>query len=187
MGGPGCGVVGWREKIEDRLSIHVRMLRQEITSADGWRHYSWPINKGVKNSIIFRLDGDTLILRFPANDQKEVKIQITHFACHLGGSRIFFLCPKCSKRISALYASEFHCRHCLDLAYACQSETKEGRYNRKYAKFQKQLKMPPGAEGLIKPKRMRLTTFERIRVKELFAWVMSIDFTGWADEYREQG
>jgi hypothetical protein len=45
-------------------------------------------------------------------------------SCNYGGYRLWFLCPRCSKRVAILYGAEklFLCRHCYQIPYASQNQ-----------------------------------------------------------------
>ncbi len=49
-------------------------------------------------------------------------VYLTATKCYFGGSRYWFKCPNCKKRIGVLYRKPanvyFLCRSCLDLTYA---------------------------------------------------------------------
>jgi hypothetical protein len=57
-------------------------------------------------------------------------ISIVHLPCRFGGNRTYFICPgpgdgtDCGRRVIKLHLSHryFLCRHCNQLAYACQYE-----------------------------------------------------------------
>jgi len=93
-------------------------------------------------------------------------IELDHTECHFGGSRVWFHCPRCNKRVTLIYGARklFLCRHCYNLAYVCHNERKFDRLLRKKRKIRHWL----GVEGLqepilFKPKHMHQGTFERLR------------------------
>jgi len=55
-------------------------------------------------------------------DGGEYTIPVEKLPCPFGGSRYFFLCPQCSKRMRILYciAGRFLCRQCHNLGYWTQ-------------------------------------------------------------------
>ena len=88
-------------------------------------------------------------------------------ACHLGGSRPWFQCPDCRRRVAILYRSELglRCRRCLNLAYESQRQDARGRAAQRASKIRELL---GGAPGLLepfpsKPARMHWRTYERLK------------------------
>lgn len=48
-------------------------------------------------------------------------VQLTKTSCNYGGHRHWWLCPKCSQRVSVLYcAGVYVCRHCIGANYGSQ-------------------------------------------------------------------
>lgn len=48
-------------------------------------------------------------------------VQLTKTRCNYGNYRHWWLCPKCSKRVSVLYcAGSYVCRHCIGCNYGSQ-------------------------------------------------------------------
>lgn len=100
-------------------------------------------------------------------------IQLTSTSCHLGGSRQWFLCPHCAKRIAILYFTDtrFSCRHCHTLSYQSQNETVADRQRRKARKIRVKL----GASSslfmpvLDRPKGMHYNKFDRLCAAEMKA------------------
>jgi hypothetical protein len=88
-------------------------------------------------------------------------------SCNYGGQRTWFLCPRCWQRVAVLYGAGkyFWCRHCYDLTYSSQQESRQDRLMRKARKIRARL----GASNdftkpiLFKPKNMHQKTFDRLR------------------------
>ena len=86
--------------------------------------------------------------------------------CYFGGRRLWFLCPKCGRRVAILYGGKnFYCRICRNIAYPSENEAKPNRLLRKANKIKKRLKCEPGVQSKIifKPKGMHQKTFDRLR------------------------
>ena len=101
-------------------------------------------------------------------------VPITWTACNFGGSRPWFQCPVCKKRVGVLFSGEiFACRHCHRLAYTCQREQLYKRLQRKSIKIRDRLGWDSDMGG--KPKYMRWVTFEKLRRKadhfERLSWL----------------
>lgn len=51
----------------------------------------------------------------------QYSIQLTKTSCNYGSYRYWWLCPKCSKRVSVLYCAGLYvCRHCIGANYGSQ-------------------------------------------------------------------
>lgn len=110
----------------------------------------------------------------PRNIECAVHVHIDRTSCHYGGKRPWILCPHCWRRSAVLYfgGSAFACRHCLCLAYACQSEDEMGRLWHKRHKIERRLANESDKwNGRQKPKRMHFCTFEQMlnRLQEIEA------------------
>lgn len=163
MGGYNSGRPGWRAKCEHRLSIDVRRWAKERYLTEGryfgWR---WTINDNQTSSISVESHAHHIELSYTKDEEKFCySVRLTRTPCHLGGQRVWFLCPNihCQRRVAKLYLSSqyFLCRHCLRLIYQSQCEDAVTRLWRKQRKLEAKL-----ADGGGKPKGMHSQTFERI-------------------------
>jgi len=93
--------------------------------------------------------------------------------CPYGGTRKWFLCPNCDRRVGLLYGADvqFLCRHCYRLPYASQGETYLDRMTRKADKLSAKLEADDYiVDGdLWKPKGMHWSTFYRLTMAYLDA------------------
>ena len=113
----------------------------------------------------FRLNGAPIQQRVP----------ILHSERHYGGTRPWFACPRCGRRIAILYSSArgFACRSCNQVAYSSQSEDAICRLRRKQGKLERRLD-----KGWKRPKGMHHTTRDRLvrQIIELGGrWEMAMD------------
>ena len=126
-------------------------------------------------SINLRAEAEQLRLSYTmrvgggkCEDVAEV-IPIVHLPCRFGGNRVYLNCPgpkegtECGRRITKLYLSRryFLCRHCNQLAYACQYEQPWQRAFRRASKLKQRLGIDVGiAEPFPdKPKDMWTRTY----------------------------
>jgi hypothetical protein len=85
--------------------------------------------------------------------------------CNFGGSRHWFRCPSCRRRVALLYFNygNFACRRCLGLAYTSQSLSPIDRSWRQQQRIESRLAGKAGAwDGESKPSGMHRATFERL-------------------------
>lgn len=174
MGGYGSGRRGYSRKLEDWLTVDIRELRK----GGHLRRPGASVTCGLYSASGNLLASVRLIItpgrvwftwqtRAPSSSEswrdERRTVDIDHAPCNFGGTRSWFICPQCSRRIAAVYVdgSELGCRHCLDLAYESQSETLADRARRRERKIRRKLGM--GANLVVplgdKPKWMHWQTY----------------------------
>lgn len=93
-------------------------------------------------------------------------VPVAYTPCNYGGTRAWFNCPHCLKRVAVLYLDEqIACRTCHKLNYTSQQQTKGIWQERdRMNKVREKLGWPLVQDVLfrIKPKGMHYTTFERL-------------------------
>ena len=178
MGGIGSGrYLRWagRNTIDQCPRIYIgdipkeKLLHQGIVSVINWS------NGGQSEGGVSIYGGDefiTLKYTVTKNDHEpdhiEQRINITHTACHLGGSRPWFSCPDCECRAGVLINTGqlFSCRKCCELPYKSQMESDTDRAARRIRKVQKRLGNPDWYNVLDvrfpKPLGMHWRTYDRI-------------------------
>jgi hypothetical protein len=176
MGGPGSGYwYRWNSKatVESQYKIDIRWMKKQ-----GYLHpgavgtLSWGIPGNEAGSIGFLVDAEWLLLiysnRQSGGEWEQIKDEIFFCwtPCNYGGNRQWFLCPGCNRRVAVVYGGKyFRCRHCHNLTYASQQESKSDRLMRKARKIRARL----GASNdltesiLFKPQNMHQKTFDRLR------------------------
>lgn len=174
MGGPGSGRVMhfWKDgkdTTEESRRLDIRWFKQRgFLTPGAMGPVTWTCNGREVGSVWCQVQKDKVILNYHHGDKTlTLKITLDETPCFYGGSRKWFLCPGCGKRVAVLYNSGrwFFCRHCLDLCYSCQLETPTDRLIRKQRKIRKRLHADDDLFTMVweKPKGMHWKTFERLR------------------------
>lgn len=181
MGGIGSGrrYQGGKETTSDYRALDVRRLQRDglLTpgQAFGW---NWYRDDEKVASIFIQAEATRLILKYQHQSRggpwqpMEYPVYLEWTDCNLGGSRAWFLCPAegCGRRVAILYVGGrgiFACRHCYQLAYACQRESDDDRAARRADTIRRRLGWAPGIlnGGGGKPKGMHWRTFERLKAE----------------------
>jgi len=192
---------GSKDTADDCRSIDVRYLHREGILRTGRSHsLAWFDQDGQKKASI----GVSVILgmvklsyRYRSCGESEWEdveesVPLDWTDCNYGGSRPWFLCPavvnghRCVRRVAILYLGGryFLCRHCYDLVYESQRESRTRRLHRKARKIRRRLGGEPDLNHPIpeKPKGMHWRTYERLRQEEEMANNESLIalFTRWS-------
>ncbi|WPL15572.1 hypothetical protein Thiowin_00473 [Thiorhodovibrio winogradskyi] len=139
----------------------------------GWQ---WSRDGRVLASVGIATEQDRLTLNYshhphggePVNYSYPVWLERT--PCTYGGSRPWFACPDCGRRVALIYLGRhgrFACRHCLRLNYQCQRESDSDRLLRRAESIRQRLGWPPGIANAQtgKPKGMTWKRYERMVVQ----------------------
>jgi len=180
----------WNSKTttESQHRIDIRWLKKQGYLRPGnVGLLAWSCRNKETGFINYRMEADRMVLdyryRLNGGDWEDVEqaISFDRTTCNYGGFRIWFLCPRCRRRVAVLYGAGkyFLCRHCYNLTYASQQESREDRLMRKARKIRERL----GASNdllvpiLFKPKNMHQKTFDRLRIEEdhanTLSWVIA--------------
>lgn len=173
MGGYGSGRHGGRSTPHRTCAVWT-CARCSVMA--GWRLLqqvkSVEQQRAADSDVNYRMEGKGVRLiyrsRRTGEDWKDhdYVVPLTYTACNnYGGSRVWFLCPCCGRRVAKLYGGAIYaCRHCHKLAYQSQRETRGDRALRKADKLRDRLDWVPGilnGEGG-KPKGMHWATYGRM-------------------------
>jgi hypothetical protein len=164
----GAGRPGWRGKTSSRLQLDVRRLAREgLLVAGSHFAWSWRADGQKIGSVGIRVTSESgLALDYSSNGRTVcLPISLARTDCNYGGSRIWFNCPRCSKRCAIVYCAGdiWPCRQCLRLSYGSQSDDRIGRTWRKQSKIESKLAGGKGEwNGWQKPKGMHQATFSRL-------------------------
>jgi hypothetical protein len=189
MGGYGSGQrYGYATKrtTNSLNTLDVNWLNRNGNLMPGrWSSISWSRGGKPSGSIGIRAEESRLVLNYNwlgKDDEWEVvteSVILSRTSCHYGGKRHWFICPgirngvPCQRRVAKLYGAGkyFLCRHCYDLAYQSQRESKPDRSLRKGQNIRVLLGGTGDISKLfpLKPKGMHWSTYARLRRKALQA------------------
>jgi len=180
MGGIGSG--NWyrwdkRTTTEEVHSVDIRyMKKQGLLKCNSAGTLSWSRGDEQTGWIRYQVYGSYLRLIYRSRSHGEEwqnmdeRIYFQRTPCHYGGERLWFSCPQCHKRIAVIYGhgSRFLCRHCYDLPYTSQSESRLERMMRKARKIRRRLDADIDIDFPIleKPKGMHWKTYNRLKFSE---------------------
>ena len=178
MGGMGSGRrwgYGGKETTNDSLPLDIRKLqRAGLLTPGRWFGWQWTVNDKPVADIRVKVEIGRVVLVYRHrgrgdSDWQDVEqpVQLRHTPCTYGGTRPWWRCPSCSRRVAVLYCPGelYACRHCYRLAYESQREDAGDRALRRAQRIRRRLggsanmTMPFPA----KPKGMRWCTYERLR------------------------
>lgn len=173
-GSPGKSATG------DSLGLDVRALQRAGRLRPGvyalWQWYrgaAIPENKVASIGLRAHRSGVTLLYSH-AGDLVEQNVCVVRTACNYGGSRVWWQCPACARRVAIIYGAGkfFACRHCYQLCYFSQQEQQRHRWLRAAWKIRQRLGQTEGGHFdrlPDKPKGMHWETYSRLclRCEEL--------------------
>ena len=154
-----------------QLSV-CRLARDGLLTGSGM--ITWSRCGHVTGAISVQGDGDTITLEYVVDGQKvSERVLLDRTPVHLGGSRPWFQCPSCNRRVGMLYGGKkFRCRHCHDLRYDSQ---RQGAGLRAISRIQKVRRKLAGTGNLAeppptRPRYMHERTYRRLVRAEADAW-----------------
>ncbi|MEP4981587.1 hypothetical protein [Ascidiaceihabitans sp.] len=182
MGGYGSGRTGYKQKAEHCRSLDVnRLHRDGCLQAGKQGHWIWSRDGEEIARIGYKAERGRFVLdckvRLNGGDWEPIKqpIPLTYTDCHYGNQRPYFRCPgvvngrHCGRRVGKLFSGGcyFLCRHCYNVNYASQSETRYDRMLRRENKLRMALGGEPGTAHWIapKPRGMWQRTYQRKRLE----------------------
>ena len=169
MGGLGSGRSCWRSKsfVEETRFISSKWVKAHLlTLQQQSLQVSW--NQGQTSLGSARVsisNPGQLCVQYKYRRSCEsdwsavcefISIQLS--ACRYGGVRLWFICPKCGKRIANIYVDTVvSCRNCLGLRYQCEYEDEMSRLQSKTRKIFDRI-----GNACVRPKGMHRKTYERL-------------------------
>jgi hypothetical protein len=175
MGGRGsgrCSSYSGKAETSDSMPLDIRKITRKGLLVPGSSFsWQWLVNDRQVAGISIRVDfNQGMVFSYRMKSTGEVveqRVQTQTSACHLGGQRHWFTCPRCSKRVAVLYAPDryFACRQCGGLGYATQKEGPGDRASTKANKLRTRLGWEIGILNLDgpKPKGMHWKTHHRLK------------------------
>lgn len=177
MGGIGSGRrshFGAKDTTEGARPLDIRKLNRFTLLSPGHSFgWQWTYGTKVVSTIRIKVQEDSVFLgyKYRSHHQDEwesvvERVDMDRTACTYGGTRLWWLCPACGKRVAILFGPgrRFVCRGCNKLVYESQREDKSDRAARRADKIRRKLGWPAGifnGPGGV-PKGMRRKTFERL-------------------------
>lgn len=160
----GAGRPATHVKAERCLRIDARRWAREGLFAYGqlglwvWRDAD---TLEETSRIGYRGESGAITLDFTVNGEPVKQfIRELRTPCNFGGSRSWFACPRCTRRVAVMFlrgSAGFMCRHCGRVVYASQSDDDIGRTWRKQHKAEAKLgKAWSRPKGMHKATRARL-------------------------------
>lgn len=193
MGGLGSGrYYCWSSKptLEDYQALDVRWLNRKNMLAP-CREFTCSWTRGYEKTAsisIFVKDRHSIFLIYKSRNQEYkwtthcYEVQLVWTQCNYGGTRPWFLCPSCRRRIAVLYGGAvFVCRHCCMRSYKSQSESATDRACRRADKIREKLQWELGILNgkQLKPKGMHWKTFNRLTARHNRFVAFAFDQLGW--------
>ena len=117
--------------VEDFPRIDIRYMKRRGMLEPGQSgSLVWSCHGSFVDKIRYESHPDRLVL-LRNSEHHVVRFETT--PCHFGGKRQWFLCPGCTRRVAVLcgVGGSFFCRHCHQLRYLSQSQSRLRRLIRR--------------------------------------------------------
>lgn len=163
----GAGRSAWHAKTAGKLQVDVRKLHRD-GHLSGHYGMTWTWASGASIGMDTSPDAVTLRYRYQKDGAwREVnqRITVTRTPCHYGGTRPWFTCPRCGRRMAILYLWHVPvCRSCARLVYPSQSDDATARSWSRTRRILRRLGQADEGIHTVprRPKGMRRATFERL-------------------------
>lgn len=151
MGGIGSGrYCRWSSTttIEEVKRIDIRFMRRKgMLYAGGFGSLSWNRNGEPAGDVRYTCHTDRIVFNYrfrSSGDDWEAVAPVVYFdrtPCHIGGERLWFICPNCRRRCAVLCLNGKWpaCRKCYKLPYRSQCEDRLGRLQSRQQKLEEML------------------------------------------------
>lgn len=163
------GAPGVKPLIEEALSICCRNLKKRGLLFSG-KTFDIDFIVDSKTVLILHIQAhsDSLCLQYNSTGSIHIQtVTILRKPCHFGGTRPYFICPKCLAKRTALYLGKtghFACRVCHRYGYRAQRLSAHQRHENRALILKKKLAAADQACHSIKrPKGMWTKNFEKVK------------------------
>jgi hypothetical protein len=163
MGGFGSGQ-RWNSKATtsdyDRLDVRNWQRERRLVSGRFFAYQQWNVEV-----LAFKLGAQPDRISLVDRSGLRYSVSLAWTRCNYGGSRAWFVCPTCRRRVAILYGVfAFACRNCRQLAYDSQQDSGWNRSLRQARTVRMRL---GGSANLAeplpgKPKGMHWRTYRRL-------------------------
>jgi hypothetical protein len=171
----GAGRPASHAKTSDYLGLDVRALhRRRLLTAGSSFSWTWSRHGEPVGTIGVRVPHTSIVhLDYCRNgDPRHDAIDISRSPCAYGGTRPWFTCPGCRRRVAIVYlGTATGCRQCLRLKYPSQSEDSLDRSWRRTSRIIQKLGRDVD-DFPRRPSGMRRRTYEQLRD----AWIREEEF-----------
>lgn len=166
MGGLLSGRYETTPKTDDALALDVIRLHRDGALGPGVTcERVWTVAGQQVGSVVLVAAEDALWLSFISDGlARQQRVPVEKMQCYFGGSRPWFRCPICERRVGVIYfgGGHFACRECQGLKFAVRSLRPRDRWLRRSRKLRERLGAEPRIESVVfKPKGMHRSTYER--------------------------
>jgi len=180
MGGIGSGNwCRWSKQttLEETKRIDIRYMRKQgLLKPSTMGSLRWTRGGEPNGDIRYFCHQNYLQLNYHYRENGgewqpiEQRIHFDRTPCNYGGERLWFLCPRCNRRVGVLCAYDVHflCRHCYPLPYSSQQESRIDRIiSQKHKLGERIFEYYEHGEGFGKKKGMHRKTFDRLHTRYL--------------------
>lgn len=162
----GAGRPASRPQTSWVARLNVRKMTRDGVLVTG-ATTTWRWSNGLQVTISAIEANIELAYRYTfAEGERDVRAHVSmeRTPCRFGGSRSWFACPRCNRRVAILYLWGYPaCRACCRMGYPSQSEDAIDRSWRRTWKIETKLAGGASDWNYRRPKGMRKATFERLR------------------------
>ena len=144
MGGYGSGRRPTRNNgtVSDMRRLDVRKMKREgclepgASGRWGWSRNGETVASVCYHTCLMRYGWCTASANGQGPESMDYRVGLEWTPCNYGGSRVWFRCPSCHRRVAVIYGGKvFACRHCHRLAYDRQHERPDDRESRQVDKL----------------------------------------------------